>query len=216
MRRALLAFLLALSFIFIGTGCVLGRRTIALPVQTLTKPAATKGAIHIANVTDNRRFENKPSDPSTPSIDGDVTSLSIEQKNMMIGRQRNGYGKAMGDIALMPGDSVNQRVRLLVEHALEQRGYEISTDAATKTSASVSIDEFWAWFTPGMWTVTFESRVYCTLVLQRADKPATVVIKGYGTNHGQFAKDANWQLAYERAFKDFLEKSGPALEQVDF
>jgi len=32
----------------------------------------------------------------------------------------------------------------------------------------------------------------------------TAIVKGYGLNHGQFAKDANWQQAYEPAFEDFI------------
>jgi hypothetical protein len=32
----------------------------------------------------------------------------------MIGRQRNGFGKAMGDMALPADDSVTKRTRLLV------------------------------------------------------------------------------------------------------
>jgi uncharacterized lipoprotein YajG len=134
----------------------------------------------------------------------------------MIGRQRNTYGKALGDISLEAGDSVTQRVQLLVEQALQQRGYRVSADATAGNSVVVSIDEFWAWFTPGMWSVTFESRVYCTLTLRRADQSGTVVIKGYGINHGQVAKDANWQLAYDRAFSDFLTKAGPELERAGY
>ena len=34
--------------------------------------AAGRGVVYIASVTDDRKFENKRSDPSVPSIDGDV------------------------------------------------------------------------------------------------------------------------------------------------
>src|SRR5687767_6105633 len=120
--------LLAATVLLLETGCVTGRRSIALPIQPVAAVPPTKGDIRISEVVDNRQFENKPSQPSTPSIDGDVNTLSSEQKNVMIGRQRNTYGKAMGDVSLAPGDSVNKRVRALMEQGLQQRGYRVISD----------------------------------------------------------------------------------------
>lgn len=208
--------LAAIAVSLLLSGCVVGRRTVALEIPTETTGSSTKGAMHIAAVTDNRKFENKPAAPSTPSIDGDVTSMNEAQKSTMIGRQRNTYGKAMGDIALPAGDSVAQKARALVAEALKRRGYTLSDDASAPNTASVSIDEFWAWFTPGMWSVSFEARVYCTLELKRSDTASTMTIKGYGINRGQVAKDANWKLAFDRAFEDFLAKFGPELDKTAF
>jgi uncharacterized lipoprotein YajG len=211
-------FLLPLGLVslLLLTGCVTGRRSIALNVPTLAVSTAAKGAFHIAGVVDNRAFQNKPSDPSTPSVDGDVTALSAEQKATMIGRQRNTYGHAMGDIALPAGDSVIQRTRLLLEQGLKHRGYEISPDPSAPYSASVSIDEFWAWSTPGFLSLPFEARVYCTVILKKASDQSTVIVKGYGINHGQVASDGNWQLAYDAAFQDFLNKLDAELTKAGF
>ena len=33
-------------------------------------------------------------------------------------------------------------------------------------------------------------------------------MKGYGINHGQVAKDANWQEAFDPAFEDFITNFG--------
>lgn len=167
-------------------------------------------------VTDNRVFENNPKEPSTPSINGDVATMTAEQKGMMIGRQRNTFGKAMGDISLAKGDSVSQRAQILVETALKQRGYQITTDASAPVTASVSVDEFWAWFTPGMWAVSFEARVACTITLKKAGSPTVVTIKGQGVNKGQVASDANWQSAFDNAFADFLAKFPKELDATPF
>jgi hypothetical protein len=217
MKRFLTLLLVVSPLLLLTSGCVTGRRTVSLPVHSLGAPAATsKGDFFISAVTDNRHFENKPSDPSTPSIDGDATSLSVEQKNSMIGRQRNTYGHAMGDIALPSGDSVVQRTQALLKEALQQRGYRVTQDAAAPNSASVSIDQFWAWFTPGFVSVSFEARVYCTLTINKGGHGGTVVIKGDGLNRGQIASDENWALAYDRAFTDFLQKFGPEIEKAGF
>jgi hypothetical protein len=194
--------------IVLQTGCVVGRRSFELPIQSHDIPTPTHGKVYIAAVTDDREFQNKPSDPSVPSIDGDVTKLSAEAKDQMIGRQRNTWGKAMGDIALPAGDTVTKRMRLLVEQGLMRKGYESSSDPNAPYVVNVSVKEFWAWTTPGMWTLTFEAKLSCTIVETDASGVHTAVVKGYGLNHGQFAKDANWQQAYDPAFEDFIANFG--------
>jgi hypothetical protein len=188
----------------------------SLPVQTFGAPTNPKGDVRIESVTDHRRFENKPSDPFVPSVDGDLAALTPQEKDRMIGRQRNTYGKAMGDVALPAGDSVTNLARLLVAQAIQQRGYRIVTEAGTGNSIKVAVDQFWGWSTPGMFSIAFEAQVQCTLTLQKGEQTKTVSILGYGKNNAQVAKDANWQLAYDRAFKDFTEKMGPALDQAGF
>lgn len=189
------------------TGCVVGRRTIALPVPAATAAApAQKGTVYLERITDDRRFENKPEAPSTPSIDGDVNAISAEQRSMMIGRQRGGFGNAMGDIALPAGESVQKRTQALFEEALKRRGYALSADANTPNVATISIKEFWAWFTPGMWSVSFEARINCVLSLKTAAGVKEISITSQSYNGGQVASDANWQIAYTRAFDDFLKK----------
>jgi hypothetical protein len=189
-------------------GCVTGQRSFTLSIPTHDNPASTQGKVYIAAVTDDRVFQNKPSDPSTPSIDGDVDKLSPQQKDRMIGRQRNAFGGAMGDIALSADQSVTNRTRLLVEQGLMRRGYQISTDANAPISVTVSIIDFWAWTTPGFWALTFEAKISCNLTVKSASGLHTATVKGYGLNHGQVAKNVNWQEAYEPAFEDFISNFG--------
>jgi hypothetical protein len=201
-------FALAMMTLLQG-GCVLGRRTVPLVIPAAaaaTPAAATRGKICVTTVTDNRAFQNEPPDPSTPSVDGDVATFSAEQRASMIGRQRNGYGKAMGDIALPADDSVIKRARVLVEEGLTRRGYQVTSEPFAPASATVAIDQFWAWGTPGFWSVAFEARVYCTVTMRDGGRSGTFVIKGDGLNRGQMASDENWQQAYRAAFDDFLTK----------
>jgi uncharacterized lipoprotein YajG len=201
--------------ILLQTGCVTGRRSFALPVPSHDIPAATQGKVYIASVTDDREFQNKPSDPSIPSINGDVTQLSAQQKGQMIGRQRNSFGKATGDMALPADDSVTKRVRLLVEQGLLRKGYEISGDPGVSRSVTVSVQEFWAWMTPGFVALTFEAKLSCLIaVTDGSGSVHTAIVKGYGLNHGQFAKDVNWQEAFNPAFEDFIANFGTQWENL--
>jgi len=200
--------LAALAALVLNSGCVTGQRTIDLAGPPTAPAAATvaavKGKVCITAVTDHRTFQNKPSDPSIPSIDGNVAKLTPDKQDKMIGRQRGTWGNAAGDIALPAGDSVTQRVRALVTQGLRARGYEVTDDAGAPTTVAVTVDEFWSWMTPGMWALTFEAKLHCVITLKNAAGSATLDVRGKGLNHGQFAKNENWQQAFEPAFKDFL------------
>lgn len=205
---AILAVVLAASTL--STGCVTGRRMIALDTPVQTAPATGKGSVAIGTVTDQRKFENKPSSPSTPSIDGDVNSASKDALKTMIGRQRNGYGAAMGDVALANGATVESQTRSLVAEGLKRRGYNAS-EGGGADAIKVDIDEFWGWFSPGFATVSFEARLRTRLTLNQGGQARELVVNGYGINKGQVASDANWQLAYARAFEDYLKNLDTAL-----
>jgi hypothetical protein len=205
---------LLLIAIIASTGCVTGRRQIALEIPTSQQAvAASKGTVAITSVVDKREFQNKPPQPSTPSVDGDVTKLSKSQLGTMIGRQRNGYGKAMGDIALTGDSSVEKEMRQLVAEAFKRRGYTV-TDAKADGSAEIVINKFWAWFTPGFWSVDFEADLRSDLKIVMDGKTNQFTISGHGKNSGQVASDANWQLAYKRAFEDFVKNLDAVLESL--
>ena len=42
----------------------------------------------------------------------------------------------------------------------------------------------------------------------------TAVVRGYGRNLGQVAKDGNWLDAYTPAFEDFVKNLGSAVDQL--
>jgi uncharacterized lipoprotein YajG len=193
------------------SGCVVGRRSVALETPATAAAAVNKGTVALTAVTDRRTFENKPSSPSIPSIDGDATKASKDNLKTMIGRQRNGYGKAMGDIQLAAGDNVEAQMRRLVGEGFKRRGYAVTDTAADGDGAQVDVDQFWAWFTPGFVAVSFEANVGCKLTITAKGKTQVLAVAGYGKNTGQVASNANWQLAYTRAFEDFLAKLDTAL-----
>lgn len=205
--------ILAAAAMMILPSCVLGRRTIDPPVPVAAHPAA-KGTVSIATIQDLRVFDNKPSNPSTPSINGDHTTMSAADKCGMVGRQRNGYGAAMGDIALPAGQTVQTKTRQLLAEAFARRGYTLAEGSGNRAGAD--IQQFWAWFTPGMWYVQFEAVIQCRLTVTKGGASRTLTVKGQGTNGGQVASDANWNLAYERAFTDFLTNLDTELKRAGF
>lgn len=207
---------IALTGCLFLSGCVVGRRSVPLSVPQTPAATPIKGEFVITAVEDVRHFENKPSTPDIASIDGDVTKASPAELAPMIGRQRNTYGKALGDITLPTPDTVKTKATELIEEGLRRSGYTVSKGNAGPNTVSAKVDDFWAWFTPGMWSVGFNAHIRCHVTLTKGDKTATLYIQGKGENRGQMASDANWQLAYQRAFEDFLNNFRAAMEHDGF
>lgn len=199
-------FALAASCLF--TGCVAGRRSFDVGLESGSMPPpqpSTKGPIAFGTVTDSRRFENKPDDPSTPSIHGDVNKISADERSRFIGRQRNTYGHAMGDIVLPDGKTVQTKIVEILSQGLLQRGYSVVASDPAAGTMTVDVQDFWSWMTPGFFALSFEARIGCKVTLVANGRTATFEVRGRALNHGQIAKDKNWQEAYEEAFADFLK-----------
>jgi hypothetical protein len=195
----------ALALIGLASGCVTGQRSLGVdvpPAESYSKSPG-KGSIAIGPVSDARVFENKPDSPSTPSVNGDVKLLSAEAKNTFIGRQRNTWGHAMGDIVLPQGQTVQAKVTDLLREGLKRKGYEVVESAPNSVSAEVQ--QFWTWVTPGFFALSFEAQISCKVTVTAGGKQTSFVVKGYGLNHGQFASDSNWREAYDIAIQDFLK-----------
>jgi hypothetical protein len=198
--------LAALAALCLTSGCVTGTRTIGLGVTPADSYAKNpdKGTVAIGHITDDRTFENHPDDPSTPSVKGDANALTPATRSTYIGRQRNTYGHAMGDIALPDGGTVQGKVAELLGEGLKRRGFELTDPAKSDSVVTAGIQQFWSWGTPGFVVLTFEARISCTVTVTHGARQSTFVVKGYGKNHGQVAKDENWQEAWDIAFTDFL------------
>jgi hypothetical protein len=198
----------ALATACLLSGCVAGRRSFDVGLEDGTlapAQAATRGTLRFGEVTDARHFENKPPDPSTPSVHGDVNALSAGERSRFIGRQRNAYGHAMGDVVLPDGKTVQTKIVEIMSEGLRRRGYAIADSGPSGGTVTVEVQDFWSWMTPGFIALSFEARIGCKVTIEANGKTATFQVRGYALNHGQIAKDKNWQEAYEEAFADFLK-----------
>jgi len=195
-------------------GCATGTRHVDIFPLAYTNDQSSEGLIYIGSIVDKRRFEDKPGDPSTPSVKGDLSQTPKEKLSTLIGRQRGGFGAALGDVVLPQGGTVQEEVRELLIEGLKSRGYTVSDDKMAPITLDVDIEQFWAWFTPGMWSVSFEAKINCSLNFAKADGHKEFTITGYGINKGQIGRNANWALAYQRAFLDFLTNLDKTLDDA--
>ena len=159
------------------------------PTQML--PASAKGFVRIAEVRDNRRFEVAPKDPYMPSLQnpGEVNSGAITSR--AIGRQRDSNGKALGNVLLPDGRTVELVVREAVTKALAELGYAVvdarSPQFEKALPMQVDIEQFWTWFTPRPLILgggSVEFRVVLALTAEALTGRKVVIASGYAIGKG--------------------------------
>ncbi|WP_112068624.1 hypothetical protein [Herbaspirillum rubrisubalbicans] len=177
--------LLAVSIVL--TGCATSRSEIKLsepaaaPAATATVATKNKTVL-LRDVLDERIFEEAPSSPSTPSLGFEGSAKSAaEIKARAIGRKRNGFGKALGDVLLENGLTVSDVMRKNIKSSLQQAGFKVADTAADAGNAPIVIDahvkKFWAWFTPGFWAVSVGTQISTDLVVQNRNMPLVINIE---------------------------------------
>jgi len=192
-------------------GCSLSRGYTRLDVPP-PAPASASGAgktIVIDTVRDRRVFQADPRDPSIPSLkQGAEYRFDAQQRKAAIGRKRSKYGMATGDYVLRGGQTVETLTHDLIAATLRGMGYRVIDDANAPKAEHlrVSVDKFWAWMTPYYLWSAIEARLETRLTFSGQAGSKTIEITGYGRNPMRRDRAANWQIAYDRAFRSY-EKS---------
>lgn len=158
---------------------------------TRAPPSSAKGFVKIAEVRDNRRFEVAPKDPFMPSLQNpkEVSSGAITSR--AIGRQRNSNGKALGNVLLPDGRTVELVVREAVTKALAELDYAVvdarSPQFENALPMQVDVEQFWTWFTPRPPIIgggSVEFRVVLVLKAEALTGRKEVIAIGYAIGKG--------------------------------
>lgn len=189
-------------------GCATSRSEIKLssPVAPPSSSTASTGRTAvIVSVMDERVFEQAPPEPSTPSLGFEgADQASAEIKSRAIGRKRNGYGKALGDVLLQSGQTVEGVVRENLGVALEQAGYQVKGEDAAGPSPlliTVHIKQFWAWLQPGFWSITLNTNIVTDLDLSGTAAPTTINV--HTEESRQIATEEAWMEIVAKALEDY-------------
>jgi uncharacterized lipoprotein YajG len=155
---------LIVVFMLTLTSCATNRGVVRLDVPAPTMETPLNGKTVIINsVTDNRQFQENPKTQDIPSLGfGGAAGSSADIKKRSIGRKRNSFGKALGDILLEEGQTVETVITSALKRSFSEKGYKIlegqnQTDNTIVVDAS--IEKFWAYMTPGFWAITLSSDI---------------------------------------------------------
>ena len=149
-----------------------------------------------------------PPNPDIPSLDpSEDQSDSI--KSRAIGRKRNGFGKALGDMLLKDGETVESLTEKSIKRAFEEKGYSIikSKDGITKDTYIVdaNIQKFWAWMNPGFWQITLSSEITTDLTIKSPKGLANQQISVKASEGYQIAPESNWIEIIQRSLQLYID-----------
>jgi uncharacterized lipoprotein YajG len=205
----------ALALLLLLSACATTRGEMSLAVPKTHPGAVAERVAVIDEVVDSRKFQVDPHDPSIPSLKpGTEYALDAEGRKRAIARKRGGFGKAMGDILLEGDETVETLSRDLVARGLAERGYRVLAAGESVPEdalrVNVAVRQFWAWFSPGFWSVSMEAKLLLDIRAEGPQGVDALSVAAYGINKGQSGREGNWRLAYDRAFEDYLEKQRAA------
>ena len=201
LRLASIAVCLALA------GCATTRSevSIASPAAPAAAATPTHGIAVIRSVKDERVFEQAPGEASTPSLGFEGSEkATADVKARAIGRKRNTFGAAMGDVLLREGQTVEGLVRGSLASALRRAGYDVrdTADAAADLLlVDARIQEFWSWLQPGFWALTTNINLRTALDLSRGETPVTVSV--HAEESHQMATDSDWIAIVQKGLEDY-------------
>lgn len=199
----------ALSTMLLLCGCATSRSVVQVgtaPAYQVSNP--DQGTAIRLVTTDERKFELAPATPDIPSLkDGEINNPAITAR--AIGRKRNTYGRALGDVLLPEGQNVAQIVGEAIANGFRGAGYRVVTegdpDFATATPVNAKIVQFWLWIDPGFWAITVENRTELTIssVLPGFEKDFTALLTQKAPMGAVFESD--WQKEATRSLNDVTQ-----------
>jgi hypothetical protein len=208
-----LAYAASALAVMLLAGCATSRselKVTAPVVQPTAMPADGAPSVRIRSVVDARIFEEKPADPSTPSLGfGGAEAASADIKDRAIGRKRNTYGQALGDILLEPGQSVASLLEGALTAAFHDAGYRVvDSNGAEGIPVDVRITRFWSWFQPGFWAIQLHSQIATEL---RFDEAAPILVESGANDSRQMATDKAWLEIIEAGLTNYRGAAARAM-----
>jgi hypothetical protein len=208
MRSSLQFAAIVLSVLWLG-GCATSRSVLDIPVPVADKVAPSDGkAVYINSTRDKRVFEANPSSPNIPSLDpgesqgGDVALRAV-------GRKRNTFGKALGDILLKEGQTVETLTAAAIREAFVEKGYRVidSKDRAGDGAYVVDaeITKFWSWMNPGFAAIALSTEISTTISIKSPTGTDRQNVSVKASDNYQTGMEDNWIEVMKKALRSYID-----------
>ena len=198
------------SSIFVAlviTGCATSRSNLDVQIPKAENAQSNGKQVYINSVSDKRTFQVSPPNPDIPSLDPSEDQ-NEQIKLRAIGRKRNGFGKALGDMLLKEGETVQSLTNQSIQQAFTEKGYTVlsSKDQVTKDTYIVdaNIQKFWAWMNPGFWQITLSSEIATDLAIKAPKGATSQQISVKAADGYQVATESNWTEIIQKSIQLYI------------
>ncbi|MBU1230994.1 MAG: flagellar biosynthesis protein [Proteobacteria bacterium] len=192
-------------------GCATNRSVLDIPAPTSASVAPSNGKqVCIAAVTDRRVFEENPGQPSTPSL-SPREAQDADTRLRAIGRKRNTFGMALGDIVLKEGATVESLIQAAIRQAFLAKGYALVECGGAPQSGVVNADitKFWSWLNPGFATITVSTEISTDLNIVFPEGKKRLMVSARASDGYMAATEKAWTEISTQALQNYqteLEK----------
>ncbi len=208
-------------FIVLSSGCAINRSEIELNIpEAVEIPMKTGKQVFIKSVVDNRVFEKRPIVPNIPSLNpSKERNKDIEE--CAVARKRNGLGKAIGDILLKEGQTVESVIRESLKQGFLENGFDVLENAEQSSPSTYIVDakinKFWSWIDFGVWSPlprlsSISTEINTDIQLKKSTEGRTETISVEFTRHFATISDRNWIKVMQGALNEFIAKVKKQLE----
>ncbi len=207
------AFMIGAAMAMNLAGCAVNRSVVDVSVLPAHATEA-KQVVTIIEIRDLRQFTANPRDPAMPSLASETDAHDPAVTARSVGRKRTSYGMHAGDLLLPQGKTVTDLVRNAATTALREKGYVVVDDPSLPgvVPLSIDIEQFWAWFTPGLLRVTVEFDSRLRIYGGDMIESTPTVVRGRAQVADVVASDATWARAIQRGLDDLVLNMKEELE----
>lgn len=197
------------SLLMLG-GCATSRSVLDVPpIQAGASSAANGKEVFINSARDKRMFLENPSEPNIPSLDpSEAQDANIKLRS--VARKRNTFGKALGDIVLKEGQTVESLTSAAIRQAFIEKGYRVvdSKDKVTPNTQIVdaNISKFWSWMNPGFASITLSTEISTDLTIKAPDGLSNQTISVKAADNFQTGMDGNWLEVINKAIRAYVDE----------
>jgi hypothetical protein len=214
-RRSALALLASVPLTGLVAGCATSRSELRIDLPS-KGPTLAAGApvIIIRAITDERVFEDAPKSANIPSLGiaeagtgkAPDTKAQDAVKARAIGRKRNGYGKALGDVLLDGGQTVAGVMRDSLAAAFADAGYAVKPDPAPGAiTVDVRIRQMWAWTDPTFTVINTHMDMDIELVFSGRGGKHVITVRA--TEGRAVVGDDGWRDIIQKGLADFRKQA---------
>lgn len=208
MSKLMLPFLIAGSLVL--GGCATSRSVLDVQAPRSPQQAAPSNGktVYVNVVSDQRVFEVSPTNPSIPSLD----SSEAQDGNIKLralGRKRNTFGQALGDIVLKEGQTVETLTAASIRQAFAAKGYRVleSKDKADATYVvDANIGKFWSWMNPGFSAITLSTEIQTDLTIKSANAANKQSVAVSASGSYQTGMEENWLEVINKALHEYVNQ----------
>ncbi len=196
--------------LFSFSGCSVGRGVVEVKMPATGEISSSNSKeVYINSVVDERVFEVKPKSANIPSLDPDaVDNETIKPR--AIGRKRNSWGKALGDIVLPNHQTVSSVIKDATKQAFLEDGYKVidsKKNISDKTYiADITVNQFWSWMQPGAWSLSLNTEIATHIKLKKDSSVQEEAIFILSSENYQSAVTGNWIEVMDIALKNYINK----------